>query len=204
VNYLFVDSTYDLSLGLLDSQLNWLSFERFEGKKASVVIQSKTFELLQKYKIKSTHLAGVFVISGPGFYTGLRLSQGLTDVFNFFSVKSYSFYSYEIPMWCGFTQGSWFTKAYRGEYFLYKWKENQTEKKLLSIEDLIRLDQNESFFIHSDLSLDKFSEPHLINPISTNDLLLKYPSRIFQMAIANKSREIFYFRAPEDELNVNP
>lgn len=204
MSYLFIDSTYDLSLGVLDDGFKWLSFEKHEGQKASAIIQAKVFQLLEKNNIKAQDLTGIFIINGPGFYTGLRLAEGFADVFTFFGVKQHSFYSYEIPRWCGHQSGTWFTKAYRGEYFFYRWNGEDSEQKLLSSKDLESGIGEEQFFIHSEASLDSISIPLIKNPVRTSDLLKAHPELIFREVLKGPKREAFYFRAPEDEFKVNP
>ncbi len=205
MSYLFIDSTYDLILGVLDDGLNWLSFERQTGAKASAIIQARAHELLSQHDIKLSELKGVITVNGPGFYTGLRLAEGFADVLKFFGIPQYSFYSYEIPRWCGYTEGCWFTKAYRGEYFLYRWTGEESKQELLAAKDLAQGMGGGQFFIHSDSSLDEKSSPYVHNPIMTMELLKEKPQEIFKPVLELKTqRESFYFRAPEDEFKVNP
>lgn len=204
MSYLFIDSTYDLTLGVLDDGLRWLSLETFTNQKASAVIQAKAHELLKIHSINPTELSGVITVNGPGFYTGLRLAEGFSDVFKFFGVKQFSFYSYEIPYWCGYTSGTWFTKAYRGEYFFYRWENAQSEKKLVSSKELAGEISSEQFFIHSEASLDTLSTSLISNPVMTNELLKTHPEKIFKEVLKGRFKEPFYFRAPEDEFKANP
>lgn len=203
---LFVDSTYDLCLGVLDDGLTWLTFERQIGQKASAVIQGSAHEMLSKLKLEASDLSAIISVNGPGFYTGLRLAEGFADVFQFFGVPQYSFYSYDIPKWCGVKSGLWFTKAYRGEYFCYHWDESGSRHELLSGKEIASvLSQYESVFIHSDVSLDELSRGLIKNSISTVELLQKNPQVIFKQVLDQKlKKEAFYFRAPEDEFKVNP
>jgi tRNA threonylcarbamoyladenosine biosynthesis protein TsaB len=127
LSYLFIDSTYELIVGVLNEELDWLTFEKLAGVKASATIQAKTFELLNQHSIKSHELKGIISVHGPGFYTGLRLAEGFSDVFKFFNIPTFSFYSYDVPKFCGYKKGSWFTKAYRGEYFFYRWENEKNE-----------------------------------------------------------------------------
>lgn len=204
MNYLFIDSTYDLTIGLLSDDLKWLDLEHHAGLKASMVIQSRVLELINKTHLKPQDLTGVITVNGPGFYTGLRLAEGFSDVFHFFGVKQYSLYSYEIPYWCGFDKGVWFTKAYRGEYFLHKWTESQWSQCLINANQIKDHVGNEQFFVHSSVSLDTTSQLLVENPIYSSDLLKKHPRKIFEKALVSHKREPFYFRPPEDEFKVNP
>jgi tRNA threonylcarbamoyladenosine biosynthesis protein TsaB len=204
LSYLFIDSTYDLTIGVLDDGLKWLSFDKFSGQKASAIIQSKAYEKLKELGIKSEDLKGIITIVGPGFYTGLRLAEGFADVFSFFGVKQFSFYSYEIPLWCGHDQGKWFTKAYRGEYFFHHWQGSHSTQDLVIAKEISDHITDEQFFIHSDASLDTISSSLIKNPIRTTDLLKDHPASIFPEVLKRKKREPFYFRAPEDEFKANP
>ncbi len=204
MNYLFIDSTYDLTIGLLSDELKWLDLEHHAGQKASMVIQSRALELINKTHLRPQDLNGVITVNGPGFYTGLRLAEGFSDVFLFFGVKQYSLYSYEIPYWCGFDTGVWFTKAYRGEYFLHKWTGSNWSQYLISATQIKDHVGSEHFFIHSSVSLDTASQLLVENPIHSSDLLKKHPKKIFEKALVSHKREPFYFRPPEDEFKVNP
>ncbi len=204
MNYLFIDSTYDLTIGLLSDDLDWLELEHHAGQKASMVIQSRSLELINKNNLKPQDLTGIITVNGPGFYTGLRLAEGFSDVFHFFGIRQYSLYSYEIPYWCGYDQGVWFTKAYRGEYFLHKWSETQCSQYLINASQIKDYIRNEQFFVHSLVSLDATSTPLIENPIHSSSLLKKYPKKIFEKALITQKREPFYFRPPEDEFKVNP
>lgn len=202
--YLFIDSTYDLYLGILDEGLNWICFESHSGQKASGVLQPKVHELLTKHKLLPTSLSGLIIVNGPGFYTGLRLAEGFADVFSFFGVKQYSFYSYEIPFWCGYDKGTWFTKAYRGEYFFYNWSKENNTSRLIKASDLNENLFKGKCFIHSRASLDPLTEKLLIEPIHTIELLQSRPREVFSEVLRLAVKEPFYFRAPEDEFKVNP
>lgn len=172
------------------------------GQKASQIIQKKAFEILSRHNLKPEHLKGIITVNGPGFYTGLRLAEGFSDVFSFFGVKQFSFYSYEIPHWCGYSEGTWFTKAYRGEYFFYRWKNAQNSQELMATKDL-KIGEGQ-YFIHSPSSLDTLSSGLIKNPIETFELLKSSPEKIFPHVLSGLKREPFYFRAPEDEFKANP
>lgn len=206
MSYLFIDSTYELSLGVLDDGLNWLAFESHGGgQKASAIIQARSYELLSKFNLNPKELSGIIIVNGPGFYTGLRLAEGFADVFTFFGVKQFSLYSYEIPLWCGFESGTWFTKAYRGEYYYYHWDKSGSRQELLSVKEIEKGLTNQQIFIHSPASMDAISTALISQPIETTDLLKKHSKEIFSQVINNNlKRESFYFRAPEDEFKVNP
>lgn len=203
---LFIDSTYDITLGILNDQLEWRDFKRFTGQKASIILQTEVFNLLQSQGLKPQDISGVVTIAGPGFYTGLRLSEGFADVLKFFQKPLYSFYTYEIPLWCGVEQGVWMTKAYRGEYFFHYWNKEESKNVLVPTKELaLEVAKTDSqMFIHSLSALDEQSLGLVSDPISTHDLLKSESKKIFKEVLnKNIRRESFYFRAPEDEFKVS-
>lgn len=204
MSVLFIDSSYDITLGLLDENLGWHDLRAFRGQRASATLQTETHRLMKDFHLEMKNLKGVVSIAGPGFYTGLRLSEGFADVTKFFSLPHFSFYSYEIPFWLGHTEGSWITKAYRGEYFIYEWKGEASTIKLVSVKDLAGLEIKNQVFIHSETSLDEKLTPFTVNSISTSDLLKEHPQKIFRHVMKGMQRESYYFRAPEDEFRMNP
>lgn len=143
-------------------------------------------------------------MAGPGFYTGLRLSEGFADIFKMFGIPHFAFYSYEIPRWLGVTQGSWLTKAYRGEYFFHHWNEEKNWNELISAKALPqKLQGMSSLYIHSLAAIDDPIKSAGKELKLTYDLLQTHSQDIFRHVQNEKLlRESFYFRAPEDEFRV--
>jgi tRNA threonylcarbamoyladenosine biosynthesis protein TsaB len=203
LSVLFIDSSYDITLGLLDEGMEWLDFRIFRGQRASSTLQTETHKLLKDFQKQMSDLKRVVTIAGPGFYTGLRLSEGFSDVTSFFNIPHNSFYTYEIPFMTGVQEGMWVTKAYRGEYFIYEWKGHEGKGKLLEAKDLSV--PHAQVFIHSEISLDEKLRPLTTSAVSTLDLLKKHPKLIFNKVLGQDlKRESYYFRAPEDEFRMNP
>lgn len=205
MSVLFIDSSYDITLGLLDEGMEWLDFRIFRGHRASSTLQTETHRLLKDFNKKMNDLTRVVTIAGPGFYTGLRLSEGFSDVTSFFNIPFNSFYTYDIPSITGVPKGAWVTKAYRGEYFIHEWKDGEGKSRLLEAKDLSTLSLDGQVYIHSDISLDEKLKPYALNAHSTSDLLKEHPKKIFHHVLGkNLKCESFYFRAPEDEFRMNP
>lgn len=202
---LYIDTTYDITLGLLDDALRWRDFRRFQSAKASIALQVEAHKLLQDFSVDPKTLSHLVTVAGPGFYTGLRLSEGFADVMKFFGIPFHSFYSFDIPKWCGEASGVWMTKAYRGEYFFHHWDEQGLRNILIPAKELESyLEPLGKVFIHSDTSLDEKSRSLLKQTESTIDLLRNTPAPIFQKIFHdNHQTESFYFRAPEDEFKVS-
>lgn len=204
--YLFIDSTYDITLGILDAQTGWSRFERFLGQKASSVLQKETHHLLESIQLSMTDIEGIVTVAGPGFYTGLRLSEGFADVLQFLGKPKFSFFSYDIPYWSGVTEGVWMTKAYRGEYFFHHWKDSEHQNILIATKDLASYVQNLGHvFIHSESAIDEQARVLLKSYQSSCEIIKTYPELLQKMVIGPKLlEESFYFRAPEDEFKVSP
>lgn len=206
MSVLYIDTSYDITLGLLDENLGWQDLRNFRGQKVSHTIQTETHRLLADYKTSLSKLTAVVSNAGPGFYTGLRFSEGFADVLSFFQIPHYSFYSYELPYWLGHPKGNWLTKAYRGEYFSYVWDGAVSSKRLLSVKELQDLKPDLPFFIHAETALDDQLKALITDrAISTSEMLQGHSQKIFGKVLAEKlQRESYYFRAPEDEFRTNP
>lgn len=202
---LFIDTTYDITLGLMDDAMRWMDFRRFQSAKASATLQVETHKLLNDYNVEPKKLHNLVTVAGPGFYTGLRFSEGMANVFEFFNVSHLSFYSYEVPKWCGVKSGVWMTKAYRGEYFFHHWDESGSQNVLITSLELEEyLKPLKHLFIHSDTALDEKSKTLIQKSESSIELIRTNSSVIFSHVLNNKIKEeSFYFRAPEDEFKVS-
>ena len=95
--YLFIDTTQFITLGLLDSELNWVSFKLIEDKKSSATLHFLVDDLLSTKKIEFSELAGIIYMAGPGSYTGMRVSQGFVDICRLEGMPIYSLYHYQVP-----------------------------------------------------------------------------------------------------------
>ena len=201
---LFIDSTYDITLGILDDDLGWINFDKFTGQKASAIIQKETYNLLEKSGLKLSGIKKMFSVAGPGFYTGLRLSEGFADVLTFSGIPHYSFFSYDVPQMTGVKSGVWMTKAYRGEYFFHFWSETENRNELVAAKELekfLETVDKSNFYIHSEAAIDDFSRAFVTTRLSTHDLLKTHSKDIFSKV--NSKVDSYYFRAPEDEFKVS-
>jgi tRNA threonylcarbamoyladenosine biosynthesis protein TsaB len=205
LSILFVDSTYDVTLALLSDAGEWVEFTTFRGQKASSTLQREAQRMLAKAGVRPMDLSAVVTVAGPGFYTGLRLCEGFADVFAFFGVPQFSFYSFEVPRWCGVAAGSWLTKAYRGEYFFCHWDSGGERRVLTDAQGIVAEIGKGPLFSHSETALDEKLRAVLGQHTSTLDLLRQHPRLLWDVVRAQElRRESFYFRAPEDEFRVAP
>lgn len=198
---LFVDTTYDISIGLLDHNLEWLEHKKFSGQKVSNVLQTETHVMLQRHGLKLRQITKIITTAGPGFYTGLRLSEGFADVLHFAGIEHVSFLTYHIPRLVGISSGCWVTKAYRGEYLFHHWDGDRSQDKLVASRDLaVYCSSLSSVYIHSESAIDDLLREQFPNRIAADELLKSHPREVFKGLIGIVPS--YYFRAPEDEFKV--
>ena len=202
---LFIDTSYDVFIGLLNSQGKWEGHTILKGFKASQILQKEIYQLLQEKNLTVSAIDSVITSSGPGFYTGMRLSEGVADVFKLKGLPHFSYYNFMIPKWYGHKSGLWMTKAYRGEYFFYLWSETKEEKFLLQSKELESYFSqwrklNIPFFIHQESAIDEKLKVFVPHYTETVHLVESTPGILYQAVVNNNIQEpSYYFRAPEDE-----
>jgi tRNA threonylcarbamoyladenosine biosynthesis protein TsaB len=128
--FLYLDTTFGLSIGLLDENYSWLDYEDSNESKPSEVIHHKVFLILQKHKLKIVDVQ-LISVAGPGSYTGMRLSEGFSEVFKWNQGKVFSFYHFEVPEICGVEAGVWATKAFKNQTFCYHWNGVVNSRELI-------------------------------------------------------------------------
>lgn len=199
---LYIDTTYDISIGVLGQNDLWLEFQVFKGQRVSNVLQKEVYNILKNQNLKLNNIKRIISVAGPGFYTGLRLSEGFADILNMTGVSHISFLSYQVPKLLGINQGIWVTKAYRGEYLIHSWDDEKNSDFLISENQLSsHLSQANDIFIHSDSAVDDKLLRNLKSFQKTQSLIQKYPEKIFQGMTSQIPS--YYFRAPEDEFKVS-
>ena len=191
---LYIDSSLGLVIGLLDSDYSWVEYLSLDEKKPSEIIHFEIYKILQKHNLKLSDIR-CFVSSGPGSYTGMRLSEGVAQMFELASMPVYSFCHFEVPILCGFENGFWATNAFKGQVFIYNWKGENIEKQLVKKEDFFIEDEAFGFTLDS-------NDPLFCKLISTKNLIQEKSSEIFSKIAAIKLRESpFYFRTLDEEFN---
>lgn len=190
---LFVDSSDNLTLGLLDDNLEWVEFKRFPNKKSSGVFHGLVEELLSSHGIKIFELDRVFYGAGPGSYTGVRLVEGFSQILRWQKIKTNSFYLFELPKLIEIEEGRWLSEAYKGEFFLYSWKGEENDSKLIKKEN-ISSEINENDYLVSQGNLKDIETNSIV------DLVRENSKEIFQKIIEQDfQREPFYYRTIENE-----
>lgn len=189
---LFVDSTSGLVIGLLDSKFNWVEYKSLDEKKPSEIIHFEIFNLLKKYNLELLNMR-CFVSSGPGSYTGMRLSEGLAQVFELSQMQVYSFYHFDVPRLSGVLKGFWATNAFKGQVFIYNWDGDNVDKQLVEKDSFAIVDKTLGF------TLDE-SDSSFAGLATTRDLIKNESAKIFSNVFEQKLRvPPYYFRSLEEE-----
>lgn len=190
---LFVDSSDNLTLGLLDDDLDWLEFKRFPNKKSSGVFHGLVEELLSSHGKSLFDLDRVFYAAGPGSYTGIRLVEGFCQILRWRKLKTNSFYLFEVPQILGIEEGMWMSEAYKGEIFIHSWKDGNDDKKLVKKEEI-------QDYIKGSANIFSLAPIEGVDSRSVLDLLREDSKKLFS-SIINEDilRDPYYYRSIENE-----
>ncbi len=189
---LFLDSTSGLVVGLLDSKFNWVEYKSLDEKKPSEIIHFEIFNLLKKHNLDLKDMR-TFISSGPGSYTGMRLSEGFVQVFELNHMPVYSFYHFDVPRLSGVVKGYWATNAFKGEVFVYNWNGEEIKKELLLKDVFSQAGRNNGF------TLDD-TDPIFSGLTSTKKFIKNESAKLFANVLEKKLRvPPYYFRSLEEE-----
>ncbi len=185
---LFLDSSHYLRLGILDKQFEWIDFREIKNKKGSSILHYELYKLLEEKGLQANCLKKIFLANGPGSYTGIRLAEGIAQIFEWQEVEIYSFYCFEIPYLAGVQSGAWYAEAFKGEVFLYEWDGIKTQSRLVAKSNF------------EDYAQKKENLYHAYNMAL---LLKEYPQKIFSKIFERKRRfSPFYFRSLDKEFKA--
>jgi tRNA threonylcarbamoyladenosine biosynthesis protein TsaB len=195
---LFIDTTHNVTVGLLAEDFSWIDFETIEEKKSSQIIHAIVYEKLQKLNLVASDLSGLVYAAGPGSYTGTRLGSGIGDLFQWQSFPTYSFYHFEIPQLLGSNEGIWCCPAFKNEVFAYKWNDQIQTSQLIAEKDF------DGFIAGESSTRYTGSDSPLFNEFIRTDSLLKSDSQklISEVVAKELQRETFYFRSAENEYKI--
>ena len=189
MQYLYLDSSNGLTLGLLNQSLEWVHLEFLDEKKPSEIVHVKINEIINNHQLNLKNLK-IISSAGPGSYTGMRLSEGIARILKVCGLETISFFQFEIPKLAGIKNGAWITNAFKGEIFIFEWDEISEQKKLMNSEKI-----NKYTGFYSNLS-----EVSGVQAINTNVLLKNNSKEIFKEIIKrNAFFEAYYYRTIEEE-----
>ena len=191
--YLYLDTTEKLVIGLLDENYQWVDYFEEDIRSASLRIQGIIFDNLGRHNKTVSDIKAVFQASGPGSYTGMRVSEGLSQIFEWHDYPIFSFYHFEVPQLLGIEKGTWNANAYKGDVFYYHWENENEDYELKKIES-VREKEGDHLFSHY------HKEPfEMINDENLTSVMIKNnPKTFFQLLEQKKLRREPYYYRPLD------
>ncbi len=202
---LFIDTSHHLNLGLLDDRYEWIEYFEKQETKNSSLLHGKIFEICSNAKVSVKDIKNIFLNLGPGSYTGIRIAEGIGQIFNIAAINSFSFYHFDIPLALHVEKGIWLSKAFKGEYFVFQWDEKKKESCLKSeneIRNLLKDAVKTEFQIFTNCveSIDVLDCPIVETSRLTKDFSYKIFSSFEKGRIL---RSPYYYRSLEEEFTVS-
>jgi len=194
---IYLDTTKNMTIGILQDDFSWTTYQAFMETRSTEGLHFQLLEMLKKSGLKIADIKTLFTAAGPGSYTGMRVSEGVAQIFKWQQIKTNSFYHFQVPQILGMENYVFMCKAFKGEFFL---KDAQSET-LLSLTDLPKMiaDYNKrgfKLFTH-------YPDNDFLNFSLTSDLISSKPIEIFsKVDKENMLNGPFYFRSLEKEFRV--
>lgn len=191
---LFVDTTFGITVGVLDENNSWKSYQFVNSNKSSSIVHKMIKDRLEEVGKDETAISKLIQVSGPGSYTGMRVSDGISQVFEWQNIETYAFYHFQVPRLLGFEQGLWVSKAFKGEIFCHYWNESESKNYLIKEQELegILEEDREIFTSHGQDFVSKSTQ--------TSILIKEKSLELFKTILHNKLKEpLYYYRSLEDE-----
>lgn len=196
---LYIDSSEYLTLGLLDSEYQWVDTVQISAKKNAEIFHSELYEMLKRAGTRLEKIETAFHCAGPGSYTGMRLSDGICQVLDWRGIAVYSFYHFEVPQLIGIDRGVWLSEAFKGELFCYEWNLGESTTSLVGkdgrgTEDIVGSYYATHEFVFTHYPVEGFDCEY------TADLIRRKASLLFEDVEKKKmKRSPYYYRPLEKE-----
>ena len=129
---LFIDNAEEMVLGILNDNLEFEQYYHFQDRQNASRIHARLNNLLQEQQVSLEDIKKIYITSGPGSYTGVRVVEGIAQIMKWQGKDIFSFYHFEIPAMSGIGQGVWVAPAWKEELFVYFWEGERYSKKLIS------------------------------------------------------------------------
>ena len=77
---LFIDTSYTPVVGLLDESLSWLDYVKGHSPRSGQQLHAMIYEILSKNGMEFSEVKKLFMMAGPGSYTGMRVVEGFAQI----------------------------------------------------------------------------------------------------------------------------
>ena len=176
---------------------HWIKLQVFQESKSTENLHIQLLQMLKEIGLGLEDITNLITAAGPGSYTGMRVSEGIAQIFNWQGFKTYSFYHFQVPQLLEKENYVFMCKAFKGEFFL----KDPYKEELLSLSDLPRVvaEYKERGFE----LLSHYPDKDFLNFSFTSDIISKQSVALFtQVLIENMLQGPFYFRPLEKEFKV--
>ena len=183
---LFLDTSINFKIGVLADDFSWLSYNAVDTKRTSEIIHNEINNILSGLNLSIKELVSVFVLSGPGSYTGMRVAEGVAQILELEGVEVFSFTTFRLGSLYGEGHYQWLYEAFKGELYL---QDEQGNQKLLKLDDFKAETDSVSYFSHGASSVAG------IEVVDFCTFIKNQPCDVFSLVQEGRLRDKpFYFR----------
>jgi tRNA threonylcarbamoyladenosine biosynthesis protein TsaB len=191
---IYLNTIKGFQLGLLDQDFKWIDFQEENTSKSADIVHKSIYDLLKKNNLKLDKKLSLIYLAGPGSYTGIRVSAGISSIVEIMNGSVLSFPVYLIPFLSEQSVNyNFILPAFKGEHFCYSHQGNSIADGSSQIIDLSNFQSN--------LPIYTFGEVFQGLKVSdVGNLISNNCSQIFSNAQKLKLNDgPIYFRQPEEE-----
>lgn len=191
---LYIDTCQYLVLGLLSDDCScWLSYQQTRLTKSSQDIHILIKDLLEQNNLLWDDIIDIFLTSGPGSYTGMRVSEGIGQILELEGHNLYSFYHFDLLELVD-PPALWLSDAFKGDLYL---RDVKGKSSLISVEDFRFDDYPQTTWVT--LFEEKLSVKGPVF-VSTATMIKEMPEKIFPKIKSLQLRKpVFYYRNETEE-----
>jgi tRNA threonylcarbamoyladenosine biosynthesis protein TsaB len=209
MNILFLDTTHNLSVGILNEKFEWRDYRYFNQGKSATKLHQSLHDLFKDHNLKLKDFDLAVQVAGPGSYTGMRVSDGFFQTLKLFGMKTHSIYHFDVLQLLNIENAQWIANAFKGEIFSFKHHQGTGVQNLYLEKEFIS-DIEQNSFLNSSLNLythfnDAFSPTFKLwaqdkKIQETSELIKIHSQKVFsQITSLNIEKSLFYYREIDQE-----